>query len=213
MKEKVKRYLLFLFSLFVSSVGVVLVTKGSLGTSCISSVPYVLSLVLPWSMGTFTFLFSLVLIIGQLAILGKEFKLEHALQIPVSLVFGWFIDLVMPIFNFLVPQNYLVKIVIVIIGCIVVGISVYLQVVADVVMLPGESFVRSVVKRWDTEFGTTKIVFDVTISLLAAIIGLAATGKLLGVREGTLIASVLVGWIARWLKTKCSRLSDFLLKH
>ena len=200
--EKQKRYLLLLAGLFVSAVGVVLVTKGNLGTSCISSVPYVLSLVFPMSMGVFTILFSLALIVGQLFILGKDFKLEHALQIPVSILFGWFIDLVMPIFGFLTPQSYVQKLLLVILGCAVVGISVYLQVIADVVMLPGESFVRSVVKRWNTEFGTTKIVFDVTISALAALISLVCTGKLMGVREGTLIASVLVGYIARWLKKK-----------
>ena len=200
--EKLKRYLLLLAGLFVSAVGVVLVTKGNLGTSCISSVPYVLSLVFPMSMGVFTILFSLALIVGQLFILGKDFKLEHALQIPVSILFGWFIDLVMPIFGFLTPQSYVQKLLLVILGCAVVGISVYLQVIADVVMLPGESFVRSVVKRWNTEFGTTKIVFDVTISALAALISLVCTGKLMGVREGTLIASVLVGYIARWLKKK-----------
>ena len=202
MKERVKRYLLFVLGLFVSSVGVVLVTKGNLGTSCISSVPYVLSLVFPMSMGVFTILFSLILIVAQLAILGKNFKLEHALQIPVSILFGWFIDLVMPAFAFLNPQSYLEKLIVVLIGCVVVGVSVYLQVLADVVMLPGESFVRSVVKRWNTEFGATKITFDVSISLLAAAISLVCTGRLMGVREGTLIASILVGYIARWLKKK-----------
>jgi len=200
MREKGKRYLLLLLGLFVSSVGVVLVTKGNLGTSCISSVPYVLSLVFPMSMGVFTILFSLVLIVAQLIILGREFKLEHVLQIPVSILFGWFIDLVMPFSAFLNPQTYVGKLLVVLAGCVVVGVSVYLQVVADVVMLPGESFVRSVVKRWNTEFGATKIIFDVSISLMAVVISFACTGKLLGVREGTLIASFLVGYIARLLK-------------
>lgn len=208
--EKIKRYLILLLGLFVSAVGVVLVTKGDLGTSCISSVPYVLSLVFPMSMGVFTILFSLALIVAQLFILGKDFKLEHALQIPVSVLFGWFIDLVMPIFAFLAPQNYVEKLLLVLLGCVVVGMSVYLQVIADVVMLPGESFVRSVVKRWHTEFGKTKIVFDVTISALAALISLVFTGKLLGVREGTVIAAILVGYIARWLKKKLAFLPEKL---
>lgn len=206
--EKVKRYLILLFGLFISSVGVVLVTKGNLGTSCISSVPYVLSLIFPMSMGMFTIWFSLVLIVVQLVILGKDFKLEHALQIPVSILFGWFIDLVMPFFGFIDPQSYAEKLLVVLAGCAVVGISVYLEVLADVVMLPGESFVRSVVKRWNTEFGATKITFDVSISVLAAVISLICTGKLMGVREGTLIASIFVGYIARWLKKKLAFLPE-----
>gem|GEM_PF-2221701 len=40
--EQVKRYLIFLVGLFVNSLGVSLITKGNLGTSPISSIPYVL---------------------------------------------------------------------------------------------------------------------------------------------------------------------------
>lgn len=42
--EKLKRYLIFLVGLFVNSLGVSLITKANLGTSPISSIPYVLSL-------------------------------------------------------------------------------------------------------------------------------------------------------------------------
>ena len=42
--NKLKRYLLFLVGLFINALGVSLITKASLGTSPISSIPYVLSL-------------------------------------------------------------------------------------------------------------------------------------------------------------------------
>ena len=45
--EKRKRYLIFLVGLFVNSLGVSLITKANLGTSPISSIPYVLSLNFP----------------------------------------------------------------------------------------------------------------------------------------------------------------------
>ena len=48
--EQVKRYLIFLVGLFVNSLGVSLITKGNLGTSPISSIPYVLSLNFPFSL-------------------------------------------------------------------------------------------------------------------------------------------------------------------
>ena len=95
MAEKAKRYLVFLFGLFISSLGVSMITKADLGTSPISAIPYVLSLNFPWTLGGFTVAFSLVLILLQLIILRKNFKLEHLLQIPISMAFGWFIDLTM----------------------------------------------------------------------------------------------------------------------
>ena len=42
--ETLKRYLIFLVGLFVNSLGVSLITKANLGTSPISSIPYILSL-------------------------------------------------------------------------------------------------------------------------------------------------------------------------
>ena len=42
--DKLKRYLIFLVGLFVNSLGVSLITKANLGTSPITSIPYVLSL-------------------------------------------------------------------------------------------------------------------------------------------------------------------------
>ena len=86
--EKTKRYLIFILGLFVNSLGVSLITKANLGTSPISSIPYVLSLNFPLSLGNFTVIFSLLLIFLQLLILGRNFKAEHALQIPVSFAFG-----------------------------------------------------------------------------------------------------------------------------
>lgn len=86
--EKTKRYLIFILGLFVNSLGVSLITKANLGTSPISSIPYVLSLNFPLSLGNFTVIFSLLLIFLQLLILGRNFKSEHVLQIPVSFAFG-----------------------------------------------------------------------------------------------------------------------------
>ena len=83
--EKLKRYLIFLVGLFVNSLGVSLITKANLGTSPISSIPYVLSLNFPFTLGNFTIFFSIFLIVLQLIILRKNFKLEHILQIPVRM--------------------------------------------------------------------------------------------------------------------------------
>ena len=195
--NKLKRYLLFLAGLFINALGVSLVTKASLGTSPISSIPYVLSLHFPLTLGNFTILFSILLILLQLLILRKNFKPENILQIPVSIAFGYFIDLTMYLFFWVNPQNYAVKLLALLAGCIVLGFGVYMEVLADVVMLPGESFVRAIVQTWNTNFGTTKILFDSSMTVIAGVLSFLFFGKLNGVREGTIIAALLVGFIAR----------------
>ena len=195
--EKLKRYLIFIAGLFISSLGVSLVTKADLGTSPISAIPYVLSLHYPWSLGQFTIAFSLFLIALQLIILRRNFKAEHLLQIPISVAFGYFIDLTMVMLSFVNPQMYIMKLVFLLIGCVILAFGVYLEVLADVAMLPGESFVRTIKITWNTDFGITKIAFDVSMTVIAIAISLLLSHRLLGVREGTVIAALIVGFIAR----------------
>ena len=210
MMEKLKRYLIFLVGLFVNSLGVSLITKANLGTSPISSIPYVLSLNFPFTLGNFTIFFSIFLIVLQLIILRKNFKPEHILQIPVSIIFGYFIDLTMILFSWVDPEAYIMKIVYLLIGCLILGVGVYMEVLADVVMLPGESFVRAIVLTWKTNFGTTKICFDVSMAVIAAVLSFVFAGRLDGVREGTVIAALLVGFIARLIGKKLAFLKAMI---
>lgn len=135
-----------------------------------------LSLNFPFTLGQFTIAFSLLLILIQLAILRRNFKAEHVLQIPISIL----------------------------------GFGVYTEVLANVAMLPGESFVRAVFSTWKTEFGTTKVAFDVSLTVIAAVLSLVFAGRLDGVREGTIIAALLVGFIARLIGRKLSFLEEKL---
>ncbi len=195
--NKFKRYVIFLVGLFVNSLGVSLITKANLGTSPISSIPYVLSLNFPLTLGNFTIIFSILLIILQLFILRRNFKAEHLLQIPISILFGYFIDLTMLLFAFVNPTTYISKIIYLLIGCVILGFGVYMEVLADVAMLPGESFVRAIVQTWNWEFGSTKVCFDVSMAVIAAVLSFILAHRLDGVREGTVIAALLVGFLAR----------------
>ena len=116
---------------------------------------------------------------------------------PVTLLFGWFIDLTMVPLAAIAPQTYLWKLGFLLLGCLILGFGVYLEMAANVAMLPGESFVRAVSTTWHRDFGLTKIVFDVSMSLTAAGLSLILAHTLDGVREGTLIAALLVGLGAR----------------
>lgn len=199
-KALIKPYVFFTVGLFINSLGVALVTKAELGTSPISSIPYTLSLGFAPSLGTFTLYMSLVLITLQLLLLGKNFPKQYLLQLPVSFFFSYFIDFSMNLLTFVNPSVYAQKLLLLLTGCFVLGFGVFIEVTANVVMLPGECFVNAVSITYHTDFGKTKIIFDSSLAALAIGISLLLYGKVNGVREGTLIAAVLVGMIARLLK-------------
>lgn len=195
--DLIKRYIVFIIGLFISSFGVSLITKAQLGTSPISAIPYVLSLKFPLSLGQFTIIFSVFLVILQLTILKKNFKGQDLIQLPVSVAFGYFIDLTMLLLKNMNPEPYPLKLINLIIGCIILALGVYFEVIADVAMLPGESFVRSIVNTYNKNFGNTKVIFDATMCITAAILALIFFKKLEGVREGTIIAALFVGFITK----------------
>ena len=198
-REWCKRYLFFLAGLFINSFGVSFITKAALGTSPISSVPYTLSLGFSPTLGMFTLYMSIVLILIQMILLRKDFPRQYLLQIPVSFLFSWFIDMTMELLGFLSPAAYPAKVICLLLGCAILGFGGFMEMAAGVVMLPGECFVNAISRTFHTDFGRTKVAFDTSITVAAAIIGIVLYRELAGVREGTIVAAVLVGMIARRL--------------
>lgn len=91
--EWTRRFLLFLLSLFFTALGVALTKHGALGVSPISSVGNVMSCRFPaLSLGNWLILWNCLLILGQMLLLGRRFRLFQLLQLPLSFLFGWFTD-------------------------------------------------------------------------------------------------------------------------
>lgn len=72
-----------------------------------------------------------------------------------------------------------------------------MEVAADVVMLPGESFIKAISDRFNTDFGITKVCSDTSMAIIAIIISIVTLHGVHGVREGTVISAILVGFIVK----------------
>ena len=57
-------------------------------------------------------------------------------------------------------------------GCVILGFGVFLEVVGNVIMLPGEGVVRAITACTKKEFGLIKICVDLSMSIGALIISL-----------------------------------------
>jgi len=73
--------------------------------------------------------------------------------------------------------------------------------------------VKAVSMTFHKDFGKTKVVFDSSMTIIAGVIGLVIFHKLSGVREGTVIAALLVGMIARFIKRKTGFVENFLIRN
>lgn len=193
-----KRYMIFTIGILLQSAGIALVVKSLLGTSPISSVPYVLSLVFPYSLGEMTFLINMVFLLAQVLILWHKFNPLQLLQIPITAVFAFFIDVSMAIFQGLAPEAYLSKFVVLLLGAALIALGVAMQVIANVIMLAGEGIVNAIALRWHFDFGRVKTCFDTTLVILAVLLSMWYLGTVEGIREGTLISALITGSMARF---------------
>lgn len=196
--EHTLRCFFLVVALFIMSLGIALSAKANLGVSPISCTPYVLSLAFPLSMGTVTILMNLSFVAVQAALLKKQFRTTHLLQIPVVLVFGALTDFSMWLTAPLEPSGYLWSALLCLFSCVVIGFGVFLQVKADAVLLAGEGMGLAFVKIFKWEFGTVKTCIDCSLVCIGLACSLMFLPGLEGIREGTVVAAVLVGMIVRF---------------
>ena len=195
-----KRYLLLLAGLSIMAFGVAFSIKASLGTSPISSVPFVVSLFTPLTVGTATITMHCVFILMQILILRKDYHLIQLMQLPVAFFFGYLTDFGVWAVQGISCNTYWQQWIVCLIGILLVAVGVSFEVKAGVVVLAGEGVVLAVCKVLPKiKFGYMKVGFDVTLVVIACILSFVFTGHLQGVREGTVVAALLVGLIAKQL--------------
>lgn len=194
-KEAVKRYILFIISLFFMGIGVALTKHGELGVSPISSVANVVSIKFTFfTFGTWLTISNCLMLVGQIILLRRKFKPIQFLQIPLSFLFGYFTDFGLWLVKSIPNDIYIVQLLLVISGIIVLGFGIALGVIADVILNSGEAFVKALADVTKKDFGNMKIIFDVSWVLLSVLLSLIFfEGKLVGTREGTVISALLVG--------------------
>ena len=195
--EYFKRYLLLCIGLFIMSLGVAFSIKANLGTSPISSVPYVISLISSMTVGAVTIIMHCVFILLQIVILRKEYQLIQLMQLPVALIFGVMTDFSVWLLNWVEYSSYLTQWILCAVGILLVATGVSIEVTANVVTLAGEGLVLAICKVLPVKFGNMKVCFDVTLVVIAILIGFIAKGELPGVREDTVAAALFVGLIAK----------------
>lgn len=203
-KEIAKRYGLLVIGLFFAALGVALTKRGELGVSPISSVANVLSYQFTdLTLGSWLILWNCVLILGQILLLRRNFQPIQFLQIPLSFLFGWFTDFGMWLVSFLPVQVYAVRLLMVLAGTVVLGFGITLSVIADQIMNSGEAFVKAISDVTHQEFGTIKVVFDISCVLIALILSLLFfEGAIVGTREGTIIAALCTGFVVKFFSRR-----------
>ena len=209
MKQVIKNYALFLIGLFIASMGVALSAKAGLGTSPVASVPYSVSLVNhALTFGWWLNMWSVLQIAVQIALLRKKCKpVEIIIQTVLAFVYGYLTDFSCKLISGLQANTYIMQFALMILSCFVLGFGIWVQFKGGVAMLPGEAMNRAISEVTGKKYENIKIFFDVLYIIVAAAICFIFIGKLEGVREGSIIAAVLIGNIIKLYNSLYNKLT------
>lgn len=205
------RWLLLVWGMLVATAGIVFITRAGLGTTPISTVPFTVGEITGLTFGEATFAVNIVFVLVQWALLRSRFRYSSFFQIPIVSVFSWFIDLHMGWTAWIGDDPYVVRFLWGLLGNLFLAFGIYWQVASKTIVQPGEGMVLafSVVLR--KSFGTVKVWNDVTLVLLAVVLGFVCLGHVAGVREGTVVSAFLVGFLIKGiaaLRTKWGAKSE-----
>lgn len=226
-----KRIIIYLVGCAIIALGINVSKLSGLGISPVSSIPGVLSAAYPsLSLGNMIMIVYCVLVLAQFIVLRKDFKPVNILGVPVAIIFGLITDFVgianfkiklMGIdlgiekefsgllINFPRPEAYWLRLIYLLASILIIGVGVFIYLKPRLVPMPAEGLAAAIAQKTGKKFGDCKTGVDVSLILIATILQIillggfsSFTGGSAVVREGTILAAILVGQVVK-LIGKC----------
>lgn len=207
-----KRLLFLCLGLIIMAFGVAFSIKAALGTSPISSVPYVTSEISGLSVGETTIIMNTIFVLIQIAILRRNYDPFQLLQLPAAILFGSTIDAAEFVLGGVSFSNYVEQWLLCAVGIFLVALGVSVEVMAKLVTTAGEGIVLAICQVAPVRFSNMKVLFDVTLVCLSIVLSFVFLGRLEGVREGTVAAAVCVGLITKQTNKLMKKVEAVCLK-
>src|SRR5574344_2457413 len=209
-EELLRRYLVFVITLFIMALGVSLSIRANLGSSPISAPPYVLSKMPSaiMTMGEFTICMHVIFILIQILVLRKNYEKIQLLQLAVGFLYGFYTDLTMwmtqPFQWGNTTTDYIIRFVQLVLGASLLAYGIAIEVRCNVLLLAGEGLPSSISKAFKWDFGNVKICTDTLLVGIAVVFSFSFFGSwrwdMIGV--GTLFSMIAVGAMVRFFAPK-----------
>lgn len=189
-----RRLAFYLVGLLIMTLGIAISVKSDLGVSPVSSIPYTMTVVWGIEMGLATVIFHVLLVLLQVVLLRRSFKMKNLLQVPVGILFGMLTSFSLWLASFFPDVSGIwAQLALSLASTVFVAFGIFLYVPADIMPLAGEGAMLAVSKVTGVKFSTVKIAFDVSMMAISLVTCLALVHALGSVGVGTVIAAFLVG--------------------
>lgn len=207
----IKRALVYLAGLYLMAAGVVFSARSNLGVSPVGSLANVLYQIALASdapdyinLGNCTTAVYFLYILAELLILRREFKPAMLLQMVASLLFGQLVNLAGTMLAFLpAPDSYFMQMLYLLCSIPLVAAGVMLYLSPNILPTPGEGMSLAISSKTGWSVGSAKTLFDCSLVVISSAVSLLAFRRMVGVREGTVICALLVGFVMKQLQKLC----------
>lgn len=199
-----KRGLIYCLGLFIMAIGVVFSVKSSLGVSPVTCLASVTSRISGLEMGVCTTATYCLYVLVELIILRRDFKPSMLLQVVASFFFGLLVSAATRLFGFIpAPQGYVMRLVFLLCSVPMVAFGVMLYLAPQILPTPGEGLSLAVSKKTGLPVASCKMITDCCMVAVSAITSLVYFHALVGVREGTVISALTVGFVMKRMMRYC----------
>lgn len=201
---------IYCLGLLVLAFGIALSVNSNLGVSPVSSLPYVVSQIVNISLGTCTTIVYSVYILLQMVI-SRKFQPTLLLQLLFSTIFGYFVDGAKYVLGDFCLPTYFGQLAMLAASIVLIGFSLVLYIDVKIAPMPAEGLVGCIAEKLGKPFSKMKTMFDCTSVLVGIVLSFLFLGKLVGIREGTILTALLAGrmmgvlrkYIGPWIQKLC----------
>ena len=151
------RIILYIIGLFFMAMGVAFAVNSNLGVSPVTSLPYVISLIVNMELGTCVITVYGVYTVLQILILRREFRLINLTQIIFSTIFGYFTNFTKWLLADFTLPTYGGQLVMLAISIVAVAFGVFLYMEVDLGPCLWRASPRPSPRRWGNPFTTSRL--------------------------------------------------------
>lgn len=202
-----KRLLIYCLGLYLMAIGVVFSSASGLGVSPVGALANVLYLIgaaknaPPFvTLGNCTIAVYCLYIFVEFLLLRRDFEPKMLLQLVASILFGRLVDLAkLMLAGLPAPGSYAMQMLYLLCSIPLVAVGVMLYLSPNILPTPGEGMSLAISRQTGLSLGSAKMVFDCSLVVISALTSLIYFHGFVGVREGTVICALLVGFVMRQL--------------
>lgn len=188
-----RKYIALVIILLLAAVGISLQMTAVVGIAPFDALNQTLSFVTGIRVGDVVTLVNVGFIIAQVLLLKKDTTWRIFLQFFIGVLLGQFVNLFYYfVFGGLVLENYAIRMIVFILGCLWVPIFIGSVMVLDLVTMPVENFAMVLSNKTNFTFGQVRQAVDVICVVIALILTFMYTVPFT-IREGTIISALTFG--------------------